>query len=296
VPWAKKIEHESNGRIKINIFPSMQLGGKPQQLIDQVREGFVEAVWTLPGYTPGRFPIVSVFELPFMITSAEATSQAVQEFSYKHLKKEFVDIHPIVFHVHARGVIHSKKPIKNIQDLKGLSIRAPTKPIGDTIKELGGVPIFMPVPQVPESLSRGVVNGAVIPWEVSLPLKVHELTDYHAEIVGDRGLYTAVFILAMHKPTYERMPSDLKKIIDNNSGIKLAKKAGKLWDKAEEVGREAALNRGNKIIKFDLVTTNKIKRITKKITEKWIMDIDNNNKNGKEIFKDASNLIEKYSE
>ena len=296
VPWAKKIEEESNGRIKINIFHSMQLGGKPQQLIDQVREGFVEAVWTLPGYTPGRFPIVSDFELPFMITSAEATSQAVQEFSYKHLKEEFNDIHPIVFHVHARGVIHSKKAIRSIEDLKGLSIRAPTKPIGDTIKELGGLPIFMPVPQVPESLSRGVVNGAVIPWEVSLPLKVHELTNNHAEIGGDKGLYTAVFLLAMHKPTYEKMPSDLKKIIDNNSGIKLAKEVGKLWDDAEEIGRKAALKRGNKIIEFDLNTVKKIKKTTKKIINKWILNIDNKNSNGRQIFDDASKLVEKYSE
>ena len=296
VPWAKKIETESNGRIKINIFPSMQLGGKPQQLIDQVREGFVEAVWTLPGYTSGRFPIVSVFELPFMITTAEATSQALQNFSDIHLKEEFKDIHPIVFHVHARGVIHTQKPINSIEDLSGLSIRAPTKPIGDAIKELGGVPIFMPVPQVPESLSRGVVNGAVIPWEVSLPLKVHELTNNHVEINGEKGLYTAVFILAMHKPTYNKMPPDLKKIIDDNSGIALAKKVGKIWDDAEEIGRKAAIERGNKITYFDTKTVKKMKKITSIISKKWIKNLNKKNKNGDQIYKDASELIRKYSE
>src|SRR3546814_7509797 len=95
-PWARKGEAESDWRIKIEIYPSMQLGGKPPALYDQVRDGVVDIVWTLPGYTAGRFPIIEVFELPFMAASAEATSQAAHEFYLKHAVGEFGDTHPLM--------------------------------------------------------------------------------------------------------------------------------------------------------------------------------------------------------
>src|SRR5690606_12554640 len=88
-PWAKAITEQSGGRIEVEIYPSMQLGGKPPQLFDQVRTGVADVVWTLPGYTPGRFPKTEVFELPFMTSSAEATSQAVMELFNTHLQDEY---------------------------------------------------------------------------------------------------------------------------------------------------------------------------------------------------------------
>ena len=99
-PWCDKINKESNNRIKCQVYPSMQLGGTPPQLIDQVRDGTVDVVWTLPGYTAGRFPLIEVFELPFMMQSPEATSKAVWDYVQQYDKTEFKDVHPIAFHVH----------------------------------------------------------------------------------------------------------------------------------------------------------------------------------------------------
>ena len=154
----------------------------------------------------------------------------------------------------------------------------------------------MPVPQVPEALSRGVIDGAVIPWEISLPLKVHELTSYHSEIKGKRGLYSAVFLLAMHKPTYEKLPKELKEIIDKNSGMELAKKAGILWDNAEKGGRDAAKSSKNKIIFFDRETTNEIERITHLVSRNWITDMRNKKFKGQDIYDEAVRLIKKHSD
>ena len=296
MPWAKKIENESNNRIKITIYPSMQLGGKPPQLIDQVREGVADIVWTLPGYTPGRFPIVSVFELPFMISTAEGTSKALQAFSTKYLNNEFSQIHPLLFHVHSRGVFHTKKPINFLDDLKGITIRAPTRPIGNALKEMGATPIFMPVPQVPEALARGVVNGTMIPWEVALPLKVHELVGYHTEISGPRGLYTSVFLLAMHKPTYQALPQDLKTIIDDNSGLNIAGKIGEIWDKAESTGKEAAMKNNNEIILLTHEEVNKIRNVTLPAINIWLSEMKNNGIDGKKILDEAKELISTYTE
>ena len=105
-PWAERVQTESEGRIEVQIFPSMQLGGRPPQLYDQVRDGVADVVWTVLGYTPGRFPTMEVFELPFMPASAEATSQATQAFyeSQPAAQEDFGDIHPLAFFTHAPGL------------------------------------------------------------------------------------------------------------------------------------------------------------------------------------------------
>ena len=100
-PWADKVEADSGGRIKVDIYPAMQLGGKPPQLFDQVRDGVADVVWTVAGYTAGRFPMIEVFELPFVPGSAEATSQAAQSFYETYARDEFADVHPLMVHVHA---------------------------------------------------------------------------------------------------------------------------------------------------------------------------------------------------
>jgi len=174
-PWAKAVEKDSGGRIKVQIYPAMQLGGKPPQLFDQVRDGVVDAAFIIPGYTPGRFPITEVFEMPFVAQNAASTSPAVWEFYQKYLKDEFKQVHPLVLYTHAGGSIHSKKPIKTMADFKGMKIRTPTRSATSVLKNLGAVPIGMPVPAAPQALSKGVIDGAILPFEVTLPFKIHQL-------------------------------------------------------------------------------------------------------------------------
>ena len=136
-----------------------------------------------------------MFELPFLPSTAEATSQAVQAFYEAHQLAEFADVHPLMFHVHAPGLFHMKDaPIQTLEDLEGKKIRAPTRVINDTLGTLGATPVGMPVPQVPEALSRGVVDGVVIPVGGVAAAQVHELTNSHTSFAGDRGFYTSVFL------------------------------------------------------------------------------------------------------
>lgn len=296
-PWADKVMAESDGRIEIQIYPAMQLGGKPPQLYDQVRDGVVDLVWTLPGYTAGRFPLVGVFELPFMVSSAEATSQAVQAFAEQYLRDEFADVHPLLFHVHARGALHTRgRAIQTMDDLKGAKLRGPNRAIGEALAVLGATPVFMPVPQVPESLSKGVIDGAALPYEVTLPLRVHELVDHHTEIAGPRGLYTAVFLLAMNKDRYAALPDDLKAVIDANSGLALAKRIGRLWDDAEAPGREAARKRGNAVVVLDAAEADRWKAATAGVTGAWVADVTAQGHDGAALLDAARALVEQYSE
>lgn len=171
-PWADKVEKESGGRIKVQLFPTMQLGGRPPELFDQAKDGVVDLIWTVLGYTPGRFPKSEVFELPFSSGNAEAASKAFQEYVEANAMDEFKDVKLIAVHVHGPGMFHSKDPINKLEDLKGMKVRGGSRVINIMLEQLGATPIGMPVPAVGEALSKGVISATTIPWEVVPPLKV----------------------------------------------------------------------------------------------------------------------------
>ena len=180
--WMDKVEKDSGGRIKFEAYPAMQLGGSPVQLFDQARDGVVDIVWTLPGNTPGRFPRIEVFELPFMMNNAEATSKAYWEYFQTQCPDEFKETHVIALQVHGPGMFHSAtKQIKSVADLKGMKVRGPTRQVTKMLGSVGAIPVGMPLPQIPDALSKGTIDACVIPWEVVPSVKVHELTKYHSE-------------------------------------------------------------------------------------------------------------------
>ena len=294
-PWADKIEQESGGRIKIERYPSMQLGGTPPQLIDQVTDGTVDFVWTLPGSTPGRFPSVEVFELPFAMTNAEATSRAYWDLFEKYMKDgEFKDVHIIGTWVHGPGLIHSKSPVAKLEDLKGMKLRGPTRVITGLLGELGATPIGMPVPAVTESLSKGVIDGAVIPWEVTTSLKVPELVSNHTEF-ENAALYTTTFVLAMNKAKYESLPDDLKKVIDDNSGQEFSALAGKTQASADGPSKQIAVDRGNNIITLDAAEVERWKAAAQPVVDKWVAEATGKGLDGQKLLDESRALIQKYT-
>jgi hypothetical protein len=198
------------------------------QLFDQARDGVVDIVWTLPGNTPGRFPRTEVFELPFMMNNAEATSKAFWEYIQTGAD-EFRDVQPIALQVHGPGMFHMRnKLVKTAEDLRGSKVRGPTRQITKMLGYLGATPVGMPLPQIPDALSKGVIDGCVIPWEVVPSVKVHELTKFHSEFDPAGGaLYTTTFVMAMNKAKYAQLAPDLKAIIDKNSGIETSGWLGK---------------------------------------------------------------------
>lgn len=294
-PWAEKIEEESNGRIEIDIFPAMQLGGNAPRLYDQARSGVVDISWTVGGYTPGRFPNATVFELPFMPASAEVTSMAVQEYAEDEMADELKDVHLLAMHTHAPGSLHSREQrIENADDVDGLKVRTPNKIMGEAFSLLGGDPIFMPVPQMPSALSKGVMDVAVLPFEVVAPLKIHELVEHHTEIKGDRGLYAQFFLFSMNKDSYESLPADLQQVIDDNSGIELAGHIGRLFDKYENIARQTAVDEGNAFYTLTEAETRRWQEQTRPVVEQWIEDMTDDGYDGERLYRKANDLISKY--
>ena len=296
--WMDKVEKDSGGRIKFERYPAMQLGGTPLNLYDQAKDGVVDVVWTLVGNTPGRMPRTEVFELPFMMSNAEATSRAMWEYVQANAKDEFKDVQLVALHVHGPGVIHTKdKQVDGVEDMKGLKVRGPTRLVTRLLASLGATPVGMPLPQIPDALSKGVIQGAVIPWEVVPSVKVEELTKYHAEFDPRGGaLYTTTFVMAMNKAKYDSLPPDLKKVIDDNSGIETSAWLGKVQQGNDVKGRQVTeATKGSVIYTISPEKAEAFRKASAKIDDEWVKEMNGKGFNGQKLLDDARALIKKHT-
>jgi TRAP-type C4-dicarboxylate transport system substrate-binding protein len=295
-PWMEKVEKDSGGRIKFEAYPAMQLGGTPVQLYDQARDGVVDIVWTLPGNTAGRFPRIEVFELPFMMNNAEATSKAYWEYVQTQAPDEFKETHVIALHVHGPGMFHSvSKQIKTHSDLKGMKVRGPTRQITKMLSSVGATPVGMPLPQIPDALSKGTIDACVIPWEVVPAVKVHELTKFHSEFDSSGpALYTTTFVLTMNKGKYDGLAPDLKKVIDDNSGLATSAWLGKTQQANDVPGRKPAVDRGNTIYTFPASERQEFIKLSAPVDDEWVADMGKRNFDGKKLLQAAKDLIAKH--
>lgn len=293
-PWGEAVEQASGGRIQIQHFDAMSLGGRPPELIDQARDGVVDLSMTLVGYTPGRFPRSEVFELPFMMTDPVATARAFWEMVETDFQdNEFRDVKILGAWNHGPGLIHSRTPVRSLEDMRGLSLRGPTRITNNLLAELGAEPVGMPLPSIPEALSKGVVAATVLPWEVTSSIRLAELVENHTEFAGREALYTATIILAMNKDRYEALPDDLRAVIDAESGEKLSAFAAQvMWD-MDAPARKLAADRGNTIITLDEVEGARWKEAAAPVTERWIAEMDGLGIDGAALVDRARSLIAK---
>jgi TRAP-type C4-dicarboxylate transport system substrate-binding protein len=294
--WADKIEADSDGRIKIERYPSMQLGGKPPELMDQAIDGVADIVWTVVGYTPGRYPSTEVFELPFIMTNSRAASSAYWQMFETHMKDtEFKDVHILGTWVHGPGMIHVNKEVKTPADMEGLKIRGGSRLVNQLLEKMGSTPVGMPVPAVPEGLSKGVIDGTTIPWEVTAALKIPELVGHHTEFEGN-ALYVLGFVLAMNLNRYDGLPDDLRKILDDNSGLEFSIFAGGTQSDSDGPARQAAVDRGNNIVTVggdDLIAW---QEAAQPIYADWIADMDSKGIDGQALIDEAKALMKAYDE
>jgi TRAP-type transport system periplasmic protein len=294
-PWREKVMAESDGRIQIDQFDAMALGGTPPQLVDQVSDGVVDLIWTVIGYTPGRFPSTEVFELPFIMTNGEATSKAFHEYCEAHCAEEFAGMKVIAWHTHGPGMFHSSRPINSLEDMNGLKIRGGSRVINLMLEALGAEPIGLPVPGVPEALSKGVIDATTIPWEVTPSLRVAELVQNHTDFSGANGLYTQTFVFAMNQASYDNLPDDLKAIIDANSGIETAAEFGRVMDAGDEVGLRIATEAGNNLITLDEAETQRWVDTASPLIDQWIEEMNGRGMDAGALVEEARALIEKHS-
>ncbi|CUH40602.1 Neu5Ac-binding protein [Jannaschia seosinensis] len=291
--WADNVEADSEGRIEVERYPSMQLGGSPPELMDQVIDGVADVIWTVNGYTPGRFPSSEVFELPFIVTDARAASSAYWQMYEEHMQDEFPGVKILGTWVHGPGMIHANQEIRTPDDMQGVKVRGATRLVNSLLETLGATPVGMPVPAIPEALSKGVVDGTTIPWEVTPAIKIPELVEHHTEFAGNH-LYNVAFVLAMNEDKYESLPDDLKKVIDDNSGLEFSIFAGGTQSDADGPAREVAIAEGNNIYTVEGDDLTAWREAAQPVYDQWLVEMEEKGVDGQALIDEARALMDAY--
>jgi len=296
-PWAKRVEKSSGGKVKIEIYPSMSLGGKPPQLINQVRDGVVDIVWTVNGYSAGLFPRTEVFELPFVHTNdPAATNLAMHAMYNKYLKTEYKGVHPLFLHVHqGQGIQMVDKPVHSPDDLKGLKMRIPTRTGAWVLEALGASPVGMPVPALPQALATHAVDGALIPWEIIPPLKLQELMKYFIEGPDMTRFGTTTFQVSMNQARWNSLPRDIKKAFNVNSGAAWVREVGKIWHDDDVEGIKFAEKAGDTHIVLTAAQLQAFKTKLEPVVKRWEDEVKSKGIDGATLVKVARKEIAKYS-
>lgn len=296
-PWANRVMEDSQGRIKIDIYPAMSLGGAPPQLVSQVRDGVVDIVWTVNGYTPELFPRSEVFELPGVYTNnTTATNLAMRDMFDEWLAEEYAGVKVITLHVHAgQGIQMKDTPVHSPADLAGKKMRIPTRTGAWIIEALGATPVGMPVPDLPQALSTGAVDGALIPWEIIPPLKIQELTQYQIEGPNHERFGTTTFQISMNQGVYDSLPDDLKEVVDKNSGEEFAKEVGQVWRNSEEGGIKVALDDGNELITLTEEEMQAFRTALEPVVQRWVDEVTGKGLDGQGLVDAARAAIAKHS-
>jgi TRAP-type C4-dicarboxylate transport system substrate-binding protein len=295
VPWARKIEAEAGGRIRIDIFPSMQLGGTPAQLFDQARDGAVDLAWIVPSLTPGRFPKIEMFELPFVpARRALVSSAALEDFAAASLKDEFREVHPIAFSCSDRGVLHAALPIHTVEDVKDMKLHVQTRFAGEAMRALGAEPVPMPFGQLPMAISAHVVDGCVDPWHVVPTLRLNDVLKMHTEF-SDFSVSSTTCVLVMNQTVYDHLPRELKTVFDNNSGQPVAGLAGAMWDLQAGAVADLAGQSGDTIVTLLPEAVAHWRKATGPVVDIWLKEMKEQKVDGNKLLASVRGLLAKYS-
>jgi TRAP-type C4-dicarboxylate transport system substrate-binding protein len=293
-PWSRQVEAQSGGRIRIDLFPSMQLGGAPADLFDQARDGVADIVWAMPCNTPGRFPRTEAFELPFVPSRrALVSSKALDDYARANLADEFREVHAISFSCSDRGVLHTNRPIHTIEDIRGQRLHVQTRFAAAALRALEAAAVPMPSAQLPLAITQHVVDGCVDPWNIVPTLRLNDLLKTHTEF-ADASLSSTTFVLAMNKAAYDKLPRELKTVIDNNSGLPAAGMAGAMWDLQASAVVDMVSERGDPITTLLPEAVAHWRKATEPVIEAWLKDFKEHKIDGGKLLASARASLLKY--
>jgi len=289
-PWAEKITKLTNGKVKFTMFPGGALGKMPDHY-SLVESGLADIVYILHDYTPGRFPMTTVFELPFMIPNATKCSEAMWKTYEKFpaFQKEYAKVKPLSLFAHPPGHFHTtKSPIRTLEDFKGMKIRTASPSVTQALKIFGSAPVNMPITETYTALERGVVDGTVVPFEGVVIFKLNELLKY----TMPADFYTVTMAFLMNKRKWDSLPDDVKKIMEEHSGLPLSIECGRVYDMVENPMKEKCLESGMEIVEFSPEVKAKLQEVTMPIRKDWVQEMESKGLPGQEVLDSAVQLLQ----
>lgn len=288
-PWARSIEQKSNGRVKITLFAAGSALGDATKQFDQVRNGIVDIAVGIPAIPRGRHPRTTLMELPFTVKTAEQGTRALADIQDKYLKDDFPGTHIINLTITEPSAVHTKQPISDLDQLKGLRVRAPTPSVIAMVEALGATPVGMPPTQVYESAERGVIDGNVMPWGPVGAFKLYEVFHNHLNARID----TVTMYTLINENRYKSLPPDIRKLIDDG-GPYFTQHWGKWWKDTDDAAIETAKKNGNKVVDLPDAKRDAWRVKMKPVVDKYIEEQSKTLPNSREIYDAMVAALKKY--
>lgn len=287
--WAERMGTLTDGKLEVTIFPGGALGKPPHQY-DNAVKGITDIAFGLQSYTPGRFPLTSVMELPFLVPSGEVGARVLWRLYEKRLHREYQDTKVLWLFMHGPGQIFTtKKPVRTLEDLKGLKLRSPGPIMSDVIKALGAVPVTMPITQVYTGLERRTIDGVCGPWEIMPPFRLYEQCKYATEA----DIYSMTFFVVMNKGAYDELPADLKEALDANIGESMSIEAARAYDAGDAPARKMSVEKGMEVYVLPKAERGKWREMTAPVVEAWVEEMESKGLPGKEVRQESVELIDR---
>ncbi|WLD58462.1 TRAP transporter substrate-binding protein [Salinispirillum sp. LH 10-3-1] len=287
--WADKVQADSNGRIRVEVYPGGTLV-PPTEQYEAVRNRIMDITATVQGYTANRFPLTQIVELPGVSDSGTQGACILQNlYDEGHLDREYADTKPLFMFTHGPGMFHVRgTEIRTPEDLRGLRIRRPTTVVGNILEQLGAQPVGMPAPESYTAMQRGVIDGVALPWEGTIAFRLAELVDSHTSI---GGMYTLAFIVTMNSQVYNSLSAENRAVIDANTGMEWAMTGGRVFDRLDEAGIADAQAKGRTIIDIEGGVNNPAwAPAINAAREQYLNDLENRNLPGRAVFERAMEL------
>jgi len=277
--WCKEVEKRTGGRVTVEYYAGQTLT-KARQCYDGTVEGLSDIGFSVLAYTRGRFPVMSAVDLPLGYTSGKVATAVVNAVYNKFKPKELSDTRVMYLHAHGPGLVHtSGKPVKKLEDMKGLKIRGHgTSAL--VVTALGGTPVSKPMPETYQMLQKGVVDGAVYPLEANKGWKLGEVAHYATAAFS--AAYTTSFFVVMNKDKWNSLPADIQKIIEGINKEWIVKH-GDAWDSSDMVGFHYFLNQGGQIIGLDSKEAGRWKKAVSGIVGEYVEKLNKKGLKGQEI-------------
>jgi TRAP-type C4-dicarboxylate transport system substrate-binding protein len=277
--WAQEIEKRTNGAVKITIFPGGTLT-PADKCYDGVVNGLSDIGMSVLGYTRGRFPLSEVIDLPLGYKNGLAATQLINLYYQKFKPKEFDDVKVLYLHAHGPGILHTKKPVTNLDELKGMKIACHGLS-AKVVSALGATPVAMPMPERYDALQKGVAEGGVNPIESLKGWKLAEVIKSTTENFG--SAYSTGFFVVMNKDRWSALPPDIQNTIDQVSQEWILK-TGNGWDEIDKEGRAFTLSKENQIVSLSQEEDARWAKLVQPILDDYVSNMKTKNLPGQEVL------------
>ncbi|GIX13234.1 MAG: hypothetical protein KatS3mg118_1193 [Paracoccaceae bacterium] len=270
-PWARELEACSKGRVKVTIYPGGTQLGNIAKLYDEVRAGVVDIAHGLHGIPGGRFERTRIVDLPFTFKSADSATRTLWALFPDYLAEEYPGVKVLALHAHNPGQIHTAtRPVRSVEDMKGLRIRFPSGAVRMMLEYLGATPVGLPPGEVYENVRKGVIDGAAFTWDTMDSFNLAEVMNYHT----DAKAYVVSFWFAMNQRRYQSLPDEVRACVDSLSGDNLIPKFGDWWNAWDKAGYDRVRGEGHTIIELDDAERETWRKVLAPMIDAYLADLE----------------------